>query len=78
MTYSTYLRTAAARASIQIAPAPCMVGSLAEYKASDYVFSRKQSDNIPLEKSPGLEPLWHSWLAGALTFLAIAIVLVIL
>lgn len=79
MTISPYLHAAARRVSIQSITAPCLVGSLADHNPSHYRFPRVQTDKTPLEKTgPAIEPLWHSWLAGALTFLAIAIVLVVL
>ena len=73
------LHHAAKRASIQFQAAPCLVGSLADHNPSHYRFPRVQTDKTPLEKTgPAIEPMWHSWLAGALTLFAIAVVVVVL
>lgn len=75
---SPYLNAAARRISVQFSTAPCLVGSLAEYNPSHYRFSRVQTDPAELEKTPPLEPAWHSWLAGGLTLFAIAVVVVLM
>lgn len=77
MTTSPYLVAAARRASVQMKTL-VMVGSQAPYRRSDYQFPRVQTDPTPLERTgPAFEPLWHSWLAGALTLFAIAVVVVL-
>lgn len=72
---SPYLNAAARRASIQ-----CVTLRAPVYATTNewqHRFSRGISDGIPLEKTPAIEPLWKAWAAAALTFLTIAIFVVI-
>ena len=73
---SPYLNAAARRASLQIVPLRAPVyATTAEFP---HRFSRSLSDGLPLEKTKPIEPMWHSVLAGILTFIAIAIVWAVL
>lgn len=86
MTHSSYLAAAARRASINIVTAPPMALPITEtqpreYKRSEFYIARDQREagieHHEWERTPPLEPMWHSWLAGALVMLAIGIVVVL-
>lgn len=74
MTISPYLVHSARRASISIQPTRPIIGIVANEQMR---FAREITDGIRIEPSPPLEPLWKSIVAGALTALAIVIVIVV-
>lgn len=69
------LHHAARKASIQIGPLRAPVyATTAEFPQR---YARARTDGLPLEKTKPIEPMWHSVVAGVLTFLAIAILVII-
>jgi hypothetical protein len=69
------LHHAARRASIQIGTLRAPVyATTAEFPQR---YARTRTDGLPLEKTPPIEPMWHSVLAGLLTLFAIAIMVII-
>ena len=49
-----------------------------EYRSRDYAFARTITHGIKPEKSAPIEPLWHSWLAGAFIVLGFMVPVIIL
>lgn len=65
MTTSPYLVAAARRASIQLSPAPSIVG--VDYR-HQHRFARERTDRLPLEKTAPVESWGKAAIGGILMF----------